>query len=132
VRDHGGADAGGDWGYDGEGAEEEIGARAAHLKNSKAVPVYGGGLFIDSLCVCRLLEAPAAKAVEAKVAAIPVKVMAVEPEVAAIVANFHAVVADVPAVGEGCLSLGSNSGEEETDGEHYGKFRFHTISFYLL
>jgi hypothetical protein len=99
------------------------------LKISKAVPVYGGGLFIDGLCVCRLLEAPA---VEAEVAAVPVQVMAIEANVAAVVANFYAVMADITAVGEGCLSLGSNSGEEEANGEHYGKLGFHTSSFKLL
>jgi hypothetical protein len=38
-----------------------------------------------------LLEAPAAKAVEAKVAAV--------------VADFNAITANVPAIGEGCFKL---------------------------
>jgi len=76
-----------------------------------------------------LLEAPAAEAVEAKVAAVPIQIVAVEAEVTTVVADLHAVMPDVPAVGEGCLGLGSNSGEEEADGQHYGKFRFHKSSF---
>jgi hypothetical protein len=53
-----------------------------------------------------LLKATAAKAVKPEV-------VAVEPEVAAVVADLHAVMADVPVVGEGCLGLGSNSGEKQ-------------------
>jgi hypothetical protein len=93
------------------------------------------------------LEAPA---VVAAVAAVAVEVMAVEPhipaialrfevaaiapvpgEVVPIVTHVHAVMADITTVGEGRLGLGSYSGKQEADGEHYGEFRFHTSSFKL-
>jgi hypothetical protein len=94
------------------------------------------------------LEAPAVVAVIAKVAAVVPEVAAIEPEVAAIMLRFeipaiaailvkvaavatdiYAVMADITVVGEGCLGLGSNSGEEEADGEHYGELGFHKSSF---
>jgi hypothetical protein len=56
------------------------------------------------------LETPAVETVEANVAA----VMA---NVAAVVADLHAVMADIAVVGERCLGLGSNGGEEEANGE---------------
>lgn len=59
-------------------------------------------------------------------------VTAVEPNVAAVVADLRPVMADIPAVGERCLGLGSNSGKEEANGEHYCKFGFHKSSFKLL
>jgi hypothetical protein len=73
------------------------------------------------LCYFRL-ETPAVETVEPEVTAI-------EANVTAIVADFNAVVADIPAVGERCLGLGSNSGKEEANGEHYGKLGFHKSSF---
>jgi hypothetical protein len=126
VWDHGRADAGGNWRDDGEGDEEEIVFRIW-----KTPPPLGGGVVIY-----RELEGPAAEAVEAKIAAIPVQVMAVTDEVMAVtgevpavVTDFNAVMANVSAVIEGCLSLGSNSAEEEAKGQHYGKFGVHTSGF---
>ena len=42
---------------------------------------------------------------------------AIADKVPAVVTNFYSVVADIAAVGARCLGLGSNSGEEEADGE---------------
>jgi hypothetical protein len=63
------------------------------------------------------LEAPAAEAVEPKVPAIVANIAAILANVAAVVADLHAVMADIPAVGERCLGLSRNSGEEEANGE---------------
>jgi hypothetical protein len=95
--------------------------------------------------VCRVgfLEAraviPGVAAVEPEVPAIAVEVVTVEAKVPAVtgkvpavIADFHAVLADFSAIVDGCLSLGSNGGEEEACGQQHSKFRFHTICFYLL
>jgi hypothetical protein len=49
--------------------------------------------------------------------AIKAKVATVTDEVPAVMADFNAVMTDISAVGEGRLGLGSNSGEEEANGE---------------
>jgi hypothetical protein len=64
-----------------------------------------------------VLETGTAEAVEPEVTAVEPEVTAVEANIAAVVADFHAVMADVAAIGEWCLGLGSNSGEEEANRE---------------
>lgn len=116
------------------GADNAV-ARCA-FKNSKAVPVYGDGLFIDGLCVCSVCNSLEAVSITIEFAPVMADIAAVEPEVTpvapgfeeaaftaiadevpAVMANINAVMADIAAVGERCLGLGSNSGKEEADGE---------------
>jgi hypothetical protein len=85
--DHGGADAGGDRGYDGQGVEEII----LLFIRRNAAPFYGSGIFhcIDGL-VSR--DGLVISAIAVEVIPVMTEVMAIETEVTAIVANIHPVI----------------------------------------
>jgi len=63
------------------------------------------------------LETPAVETVEPEVTPILANVPAIVTDFNAVMTDINAVVTDIPAVGEWCLGLGSNTGEEKANGE---------------